>query len=292
MELQRRKNSPIKRIKKETPYLVMLLPCLILFFGFVMLPLIQGIPLSFTNWDGFSATRNQVGWQNYIKVFKDKYVINAVSNTLEFTLYEVVACNVLGLLLALLLQRESRMNNLCRTFVFTPHVISLVLSAYMIRYMLTELYQYTGILNLLGNKSYAVFGISLIAIWRDTGYCMIIYLAALQSVDPSMYEVALIEGAGAIKRFFKVTLPLIMPSITANVTLLTAWGLKLYDYPVAATKGGPGRASESVSMYIYDLIFPYYKAGYGQAVAVVWIIAIFIITQTISVALRKCEVEV
>lgn len=292
MGIHIQKSGALKRMKKESPYWVMLLPCLLLFFGFVVLPVIQGIPISFTDWDGFSPARNSVGWKNYSRVFSDKYVLNAVNNTFRFTLYEVIVCNVLGLLLALLFNGVSRTNNLCRTLVFMPHVISLVLSAYMIRYMLTELYQYTGILNLLGNKTYVVFGLSIIAIWRDTGYCMIIYLAALQSVDPTMYEVALIEGAGPVKRFFKVTLPLIMPSVTANVTLLTAWGLKLYDYSVAATKGGPGRASESVSMYVYDMIFPYYKAGYGQAIAIVWIVVIFLITQTISVVLRKQEVDV
>ncbi|WP_286174984.1 carbohydrate ABC transporter permease [Harryflintia acetispora] len=279
-------------MRREAPYLVMILPAFLFFFLFVLLPLIEGIPISFTEWDGFSDVRPFVGFQNYTKLFHDKFVYNAVGNTLEFTIYEVVLCNVLGLLIAVWLKKACAHNNLFRTLIFMPHVISLLLSSYMVRYIFNEFYNVTGVVNILAVPKTVIIGLALIAIWRDTGYCMVIYLAAIQGVDESLYEVARIEGAGRITQFFKITVPMIMPAITANVTLLTAWGLKLYDYPMAATGGGgPGRASESVNIYIYNNIFPYFKAGYGQALAIVWVIVIFIITQCIQGYLRRKEVE-
>lgn len=288
----RRRPLSFGSVKKEIPYLVMLLPVFLFVFLFVLLPLIQGFPISFMQWDGFSDNKVWVGFDNYIKIFQDKFVKQSVFNTLEFTIYEVVGCNVIGLVLAVWLKKSCRSNNVCRTLIFMPHVISLLLSAYMIRYIFNEVYNVTGIVNVLGMPSTVMAALSFIAIWRDSGYCMIIYIAALQGVDESLYEVARIEGASKIRQFFKITVPMIMPAITANITLLTAWGLKLYDYPMAATDGGgPGRASESVSIYIYQNIFPYYKAGYGQALAVVWVIFIFIITQCIQSYLRKKEVE-
>lgn len=279
-------------LRREGPYIAMALPAFAFFGLFVLIPLIRGIPISLTKWDGFSANSEFVGLANYVRLISDRFFFNSIGVTIRFTLYEVIGCNVLGLAFAVLLKRTTRLNNVGRTLVFMPHVISLLLSAYMIRYLLNEVYSLSGVVNILGDKDTAVAGISIIAIWRDTGYCMIIYVAALQGVDQSLYEVARIEGASPVKQFFQITLPMIMPSITANVTLLTAWGLKLYDYPMAATSGGgPGRATESVSIYIYNNIFPLYKAGYGQAVAIVWIFVIFLITQTLQSALRKLEVD-
>ena len=136
-----------------------------------------------------------------------------------------------------------------------------------------------------------IFGLSLIAVWRDSGYCMIVYFAALQAVPKELYECAEIEGAGWWTRFFKITLPMIVPALTANLTLILSWGLKVFDYPMIATLGGPGNASETVNLLIYRNIFVYYKAGYGQASAYVFTVFIFIITAIVSTILRRQEVE-
>ena len=191
----RRRPLSFGSVKKEIPYLVMLLPVFLFVFLFVLLPLIQGFPISFMQWDGFSDNKVWVGFDNYIKIFQDKFVKQSVFNTLEFTIYEVVGCNVIGLVLAVWLKKSCRSNNVCRTLIFMPHVISLLLSAYMIRYIFNEVYNVTGIVNVLGMPSTVMAALSFIAIWRDSGYCMIIYIAALQGVDESLYEVARIEGA-------------------------------------------------------------------------------------------------
>lgn len=281
-------NRMAKRLKGEAGYLLFLLPTLILMSLFVFYPLLRGIPYSFTNWDGFSQNMDFVGFKNYARIFRDTAMPRVLRNTLLFTLLQTVCCNALGLLLALLFKRSGRGAGLMKTLVFTPYVISLVLSSYMIQNLLYEACKALGLTNPLAVPSLIIPGLSMIAIWRDSGYCMIIYLAALMNVDESLYESATVDGANPVRKFFSITVPLIVPAFTANVTLLLSWGLKLFDYSMTAVKGD---FSESVNVYVYRLIFPGYRAGYGQAIAILWTIIIFLLTNCIAMALRKREVE-
>jgi raffinose/stachyose/melibiose transport system permease protein len=134
-------------------------------------------------------------------------------------------------------------------------------------------------------------GVAVIALWRDAGYAMIIYLAALEAIPDTLYEAAIVDGIGPVRKFFNITLPLIVPAVTINVTLYLGWGLKTYDYMVAATGGGPGSASETVAMLVYYYTFPWQRAGMGQAFAILMLLGIFIITQTVTRLLRSKEVE-
>jgi raffinose/stachyose/melibiose transport system permease protein len=284
---------PLRVLRKEAPYILFTIPALLLFALFMFVPLIIGMPIAFTKWDGFSRNITYIGIQNFINLWRDRYIAQDFFKTLQFTVLAVVFCNVFGLLLAIALKTTSRENNFLRTAIFMPFVISLVLSAFIFSYIYVDvIYKYFGLVSPLGRPRWVIAGLAIIAIWRDTGYCMIIYLAALQSVPQEMYEAALLEGANGAKQFFRVTLPMIVPAFTANITLLLSWGLKLFDYPMAATEGGPGRASESINLYIYKNVFPFYKAGYGQAISLVWIVFIFIFTNLIANFLRKREVEI
>ena len=133
--------------------------------------------------------------------------------------------------------------------------------------------------------------IAAIAIWKDSGYCMIIYIASLAMVPAEYYEAAKLEGCGKIKSFFKITLPLIVPAFTANLTLILAWGMQAFDYQMAATGGGPGHASETIGMFIYKNIFVYHNAGYGQAAGVVLTLGLTVLVGLLTGFLRKREVE-
>lgn len=275
--------------KKERFYLFFLLPTVLFMIVFLYYPLLRGIPIAFTDWDGFSKTSNFVGLDNFRRIFQDINIPRDLKNTLLFTILETFFCNVIGLAMALAVKKANIFNNLLRTLFFMPYVISLVLSSYMIQYLLYQVCQTFSWTSPLAVPSTVIPGLALIAIWRDSGYCMIIYIAAILSVDESMYESAAIEGATKFQQFRKITLPMIVPAFTANVTLLLSWGLKLFDYSMTAVKGD---ASESINVYVYRLIFPGYQAGYGQAVAVMWLIIVVIITNLVTRALRKREVEI
>ncbi|NLJ64697.1 MAG: sugar ABC transporter permease [Christensenellaceae bacterium] len=278
--------------KKSIVEFSFLFPALALFILFVLYPFIEGIPISFTNWDGLSDNVKYVGFRNYVRMFSDRHFVNATSNTLIFMVIEVVFSNLLGLFFALLIAKPSRSNNIIRTMIFTPFCLSLLLSAYVWKYIYSDFfYGVLGIPSPLGDKKWVMAGLANIAVWRDAGYCMVVYIAAIQGISKEYYEVGDIEGCNIIQRFRYITLPMIGPAITANVTLLLSWGMKVFDYPMAATSGGPGRSSETVAMLIYGNLFTYFKAGYGQAIAIVFTISIFLLSFIVSYNLRKREVE-
>ena len=278
--------------KKRIQEFTFILPAMILFLVFVVYPFIQGFPISFTKWDGLSPVKTFNGISNYLKIFKDANVWNATKNTLIFTALTMFFSNFLGLLFALMISKTSRLNSVLRTCIFVPYCLSLVLSSYIWRYVYSDvLYEFTGIPSPLGSTTWVMVGLAIISVWRDAGYCMVVYIAAIQGVSKDYYEAADIEGCSRWKKFTNITLPLIGPAITANFTLLLAWGMKVFDYPMAATGGGPGRSSETIAMLIYNNLFVYNKAGYGQVIAIVFTLAIFLCSTLLSKALRAREVE-
>lgn len=269
-----------------------LVPALILFVIFVVIPFFQGIPISFTNWDGMGPQKTFAGLDNYMRMFTDPNVINATKNTFIFTLCSVVFANLLGLFFAVLISKTTLYNSVLRTTIFMPFCLSLVLASYVWRYIFSDVfYDMFGIASPLGSTTLVMFGLAMISIWRDAGYCMVVYLAAIQGISADYYEVAKIEGCPKFKMFTKITFPMIAPAITANVTLLIAWGMKVFDYPMAATMGGPGRSSETLAMLVYNNLFTYFRAGYGQAIAIVFTLVIFIMSKSVAKLLRSKEVE-
>lgn len=248
--------------------------------------------MSFTKWDGMSPNKTFVGLSNYLRIFKDVNVINATKNTLVFTAITIVCSNFFGLLFALMISKVSKLNNILRTCIFVPYCLSLVLSSYIWRYVYSDVfYDIFGIPSPLGSTTWVMAGLAVISVWRDAGYCMVVYIAAIQGVSSDYYEAAELEGATPWQKFRDITFPMIAPAVTTNFTLLLAWGMKVFDYPMAATAGGPGRASETVAMLIYNNLFTYFRAGYGQAIAVVFTLAIFVVSTLVSRSLRAREVE-
>ncbi len=280
------------RIRKEFGNFVFVLPALLLFMFVVAIPFINGIKYSFTNWDGFSPKLVYIGLKNYQRILSDPSIVKPILNSLEYTAITIIANNAIGLFIAILLKNDSRINRFCRTMLFMPFIISLVLAGFIWTYIYSDVfYAMFGIKSLLGNPDTVIGGISIMSIWRDTGYVMLIYLAGLQAIPEDFYTAAKIDGAGLFSQFRYITLPMISPAITINVTLFLGWGLKVFDYVMAATGGGPGRASETMALYVYNYTFPYNRAGYGQAAAILMMLGIFVVTAVITSILRKKEVE-
>ncbi len=285
------KNS--RNIKKIGFHILFLAPCGFIFFIFVILPFLEGIPYSFRRWDGFSQTYDFIGLENYFNIFTDGSIAGPMINTLKFAFIEVIFSNLIGLLLALGINRNTRMNRILRTIYFMPYVISIVLASYIWSYIFSDVcYTMLGIKNLLASPKTVILGLGIISVWKDAGYCMIVFLAAIKTVPEEFYEVARVEGSSRIHTFFKVTLPLIVPAFTANATLVLSWGLKVFEYPMVTTGGGPGAASESLAMFIYKNIFVYYKAGYGQAAAIVFTIFLAACSFLVANFFRSREVEI
>ena len=271
--------------------LLFLLPAFALFDYVVLVPFIQGIPYSFTNWRSIiSDKRGFSGLHNYILMLKNTYFQQAFVHTLTFTLIYDIGANVLGLAFALLLFRNSKFANACRTMMFLPFTTALTSAAIVWSYVYTDVYSVLfGVASPLGQSSQVVPGMAVIAIWRDMGYCMLIYIAGLKAIPGDYYEAAILDGANTIQRFTRVTLPLLIPSFTSNVTLLLAWGLRCFDYPMAVARNM--EAAQTSAMFIYDYIFGYSKAGLGQASAVMLTIVLVLLTRVVTYFFRKSEVE-
>ena len=268
------------------------LPSLIIFLFIVVFPFFRGFAISFTDWDGVARTMERVGFANYGRIFTTDSILIPFRNSLVFTAVTLVLDNFLGLGLALLLTASTRRAALLRVVFFLPFIISLVVSSYMWTYLYSSvLYPVFGLKNPLGDPATSNLGVALISVWRNTGYCMLIYIAGLKSIPGSLYEAAEVEGAGPVKRFFRVTVPLLMPSFSVNLTLILAWGLKEFDTVMVATGGGPGRSSMSLAYYVYKTTFVWSKAGYGQAIAMVMMAFIVIVSVAVARALRAREVD-
>ncbi len=262
--------------KKLAPY-IFITPFLIMFLIFWIWPIIQSFRISLTDWDGFTPSKF-IGFENYLKLFKDNNFITALKNTVlaasVYLVFVVVLSLFLGILLGLM---DLRFRNFFRTSYFLPVTMSLVVVATIFQLI----YSRTGgllnnnilkLLNLppvdwLGNSKLALWSIVGLRVWRNTGYYSIFIIAGLQNIPQNLYEAAMVDGAtrwGCIK---KITLPLLRPMILYVIVVSSIWAFQLFDEPWVLTKGGPANATLTMAMILYKNSFKYYKLGYGAAIS-------------------------
>jgi raffinose/stachyose/melibiose transport system permease protein len=192
-------------------------------------------------------------------------------------------------------------SNLYRAIFFTPQVISLLANGYIWSYILTKdgplnkFLEFIGLGMLeqswFGNFRLALGSLVGMSIWIGAGYCMVIFLANLQSIPKEIYEAADIDGAKGWKKFYYVTLPLLVPSITINLVLGMIYGLKAFDVVMSTTGGGPGYATETISTLMYVTAFVNQSFGEATAMGIVMFAAILTVSLVQIVLLRRKEVD-
>lgn len=277
--------------KKELMDFSFLAPSLILFLFIILIPLVRGVQYTFTNWDGLMPKLNYVGLKNYITVIHDKDLIQPICNTILFTLVTVVATNVIGLAVAMAVNKEFKGVNIIKSIIFIPLVVSLVLVSQMWMYVYSDFFSMLGWKSPLIDKKTSMLGLCIMSIWRESGLAMMIYLAGLKNIPTEINEAAIIDGAGFWQRFRNVTVPFLAPAFTYCIPLWLAAGLRMYDYSFVATSGGPQHSTETMAYYIYSYLFPYNKVGYGQTVAVLYLVVCIILSNFVTRTLRKREFE-
>lgn len=282
-----------RKYRDEWVKFTFLIPALLFFTLVVIIPFIRGFNIAFTNWDGLAPSYKYVGLRNLILLFQDNEVVGPLKNTLFFAFVTTFFVNAFGLILAVALDVKFKGVNFLKAIIFMPMVISLVLAAVIWRYVYSDIFPviFHTSNGLLGSPDSVMWGIAIICIWKETGLAMVVYFAGLQTIPKDMYESARIDGANQVQQFFKITVPMLMPAFTYCIPLWLGTGLRQFDYSVVATKGGPGRASETMAMYVYNYEFPYFKAGYGQMAALVLFALILVITLIVTRYLRGKEVE-
>lgn len=278
--------------RKTTKY-VLALPAFVFFSFAILVPFLMGINIAFTDWNGVAKTYDYIGFRNFKNIFSDPRIWQPFTNTLEFAAIGTVLGNFVSLTLALMINTKYRkLNAVSRTVFFIPQCFSAVLTAFLWKFLYREFFpRIFGGKNILGNPQWVIFAIVIIEVWNTAGVNMLIYLAGLKSIPTELYEAAKVDGANSWSRFWRITIPLLMPAFSVCITLsLTSW-LKEFSTALSATGGGPGGASRTVSIYIYENLYRYYKAGYGQSVSMLFSLLLIVIGIAVSSFFRKHEVE-
>ena len=262
--------------RKTDPWLF-LIPTLLGLIVFRLGPIIGSFFLSFTDWDIIKKPRF-LGLGNYKELFTNPSFIQVLFNTLSFALIYVVGVTVIGLFLAILLNRRFKGIGFFRSAFYTPVVTSAVAVGIIWSWILSPNY---GVLNLillkfgitppywLGDKNLALFTVASVQVWKMAGYYMIIFLAGLQNIPKSLKEAAVIDGAGPARSFFSITLPLLSPTTFFVVSVAIIDSFKNFELIYAMTKGGPQNATNTLVYDVYLNAFVYYRMGYASTVAYV-----------------------
>ena len=278
-----------KALKKHAPIFV--LPTFLAFVIGFIIPFAQGFYLSFCK---FTTVGNAtfVGISNYTAAIKDTSFTSSFKFTVLFAIVSILLINVLAFGLALLLTQKLKGTNIFRTIFFMPNLIGGIVLGYIWQILINCLLTIIGQPLLALNSSAGYWGLIILMCWQQIGYMMIIYIAGLQNVPDDLIEAAEIDGANKIQTLFKVTIPMMMPSITICMFLSITNGFKLFDQNLSLTAGEPSKMSEMMALNIFNTF--YGRTGWegvGQAKAVIFFVIVVVIGMIQLRATRSKEVQ-
>src|SRR5215210_802436 len=295
-----RLSASVPALRRQQAYYgaLFVVPGLLIYTAFMVFPFLATIYLSFTNWDGVSPERDWIGLANYARIFGDATALKAFANNVVWVVLGTIAPVVLGLFEALLVWTGGQRGSLLfRTLFFLPFVLPLVVVGIVWQWIYHPLF---GILNSaldgvgldgvsrgwLADPHTALYAVLIAAIWGATGFCFLILHAALQNVDMSTVEAAMIDGANWFQRAWNVIIPQIAPQLTMVTAVTLIGGFAVFDVVFVMTGGGPGNASEMLATYTYKTAFQQNQAGYGSALAML-ITILSLVSAVVFVRLRE-----
>ncbi len=288
----------MKKIRRNMNFLY--IPALAVMICFIIYPLLRGVFISLFQWNGYSQSMKFVGLKNYLSLFSDKKFVNSFLNTLLYGFGSALLQNIFGLGLALLVDCKFKTNNLLRTIVYLPVMVSSLVMGYIMYFflqynhgVLNEVLAWFNIepINWLKDANRGKIFITLINSWQYVGMAMIVYLAGLQNI-PTMYmEAAALDGGNWWNVFWHVTLPLLIPAMTTAVVTNVIGGLKLNDVVISLTNGGPANKTHSLSTFISYNYFEMEKAGYASAIGIFMFVFIYIVSTLLTNFFKRREVQ-
>jgi len=287
--------------RKYFSLLAFVAPAFILYALFLLIPTINGLYYSVTNWNGLNPSYRFVGLENFIELFTDDpYFLDSIWFTLKYVICMVIFQNVIALLVAVLIESRRKSKGLFRTLFFMPNMLSLIISAFMWTFIFTQVFPQLAektVLTFLGqawvgDPKYSFLAILIVSLWNGVGYMMIIYLAGLQGVPQHLKEAAVIDGANIYQQFWHVTLPMITHAITICLFLTLNGAFKVYEVVFGLTGGGPGRSTQVITMNIYEEAFSNnYRYGYASAKSVILFLIVLIFTIIQLRLTKRKEIE-
>lgn len=264
--------------QKQAVGWILMLPLLAVNGLVILFPALSNIYYSFTSWTGLGRAK-WIGLANYTRMFTDQQFLSAFAHNLIWTIVFLTVPMAMALLGAFLLSRIKRFRLLFRILYFIPYIVATVVSAQIWQFLYSPAHGITaqlgdlgipgiGNVNLLGNPSTALGSVAVVNIWAWWGYLLVIFFAAMQAVNPSLYEAAQLDGAGAWRQFTTVTLPTIRPTLMFMGLMSIIWSFLIFDYVFILTRGGPAGATEVLGTLLYKQAFDNQDAGYGAAIGV------------------------
>jgi raffinose/stachyose/melibiose transport system permease protein len=280
---------------------VIVVPGLLLAVAMHIAAPIAGGWYAFTNWNGIGAAK-WVGLGNFREIVHTHDVRESLVHTLELAGVFVVVVNVVGIGLALGLNRIVKSRHLLRAIFFLPFVMSPLATAYIWHYIFDyngPLNQLLGLLGLdswkhlwLADPHWALWVILVVMVWQYGGLAMVLYLAGLQSIPDELYEAAAVDGAPAWLTFRRLTFPLLAPAFTISATLTLIFGLRAFDQVLALTGGGPGNATQTLATEFFTQTFFNGRFGFGAAIALILTLLIMVMAILQVTILRRREARI
>ncbi|WP_225853484.1 carbohydrate ABC transporter permease [Micromonospora sp. AMSO31t] len=274
---------------------------MLIYACFVLAPILVSLGYSLTNYNPFNPPTRYVGLDNYQLLLRDDQFLTALRVTSILTVIVVIVPNVLGLAVALLLDRHGWLYNALRSVFFTP----VILSSVVVSVIWSRLLDSEGPLNealralgvdqppgWLSDPAVALYSVASIISWQMLGFCVVVYLAGLQGVPVELQEAAAIDGAGPVRRFRAVTWPMLAPALTVNTVVLLISAFKAYDYIKVITNGGPGSGTTAtIAFNVLQTGFDANHGGYASAMAILMLLIVAVVTAIALRFLQRREVD-
>lgn len=286
--------------KEALENLAFTIPAVILVVMMMYIPFVMSGYYSLTEWNGIAKNPVFIGMDNFKEIFSGgSDFMPALWFTIKYTFLFVIFSNVLALAFATALTKKFKLANVYRGMFFIPYIMSMTIVGFIWKFIFTSgfktLYEVTGweVWNYswLGSTSLVFFSIVLVGVWQSLGFYIVLYIAGLQAIPQDVLEAAYVDGATKTQTFFRVKLPLLGPSMTTCVFMSLTNGLKVFDIILALTKGGPGKASYSATLQIYNEAFTNNNYGLGSAQAILYFLFVLIVTQFVLKIMSKREVD-
>jgi raffinose/stachyose/melibiose transport system permease protein len=272
------------RASPQSQGLILLAPALIVYCLFAVYPMLNVVTLSFMKWNGLTAAGRFVGFDNYVQVFtQDPVFWGAVRNTVLWTLMSVIFPPAIGFALALALNQNIPVRGPLRALFYMPVIIAPIAVATMWRWMYDPFFGlFNAVLTLvglqgliqdwLGDRNVALYSMFLAYIWQTVGFSLVLFLAGLQGVSPTLIEASRVDGASRFQAFRYVTLPALGPSITIVLILSIINSLKAFDIVYGMTQGGPAQSTQMLALWAFTQAMQLGDFGRGAAISVVLLV--------------------
>lgn len=289
-----------KQKKENLENLAFTIPAVIFVVMMMYIPFVMSGYYSLTEWNGIAKQPVFIGLDNFKMIFSGQSeFLPALWFTVKYTVLFVIISNIIAIALAVVLTKKFKFANLFRGLFFIPYIMSMTIVGFIWKFIFTSgfkaFYQATGwkIWNMswLGDSKLVFFSIVLVGVWQSLGFYIVLYIAGLQAVPKDVIEAAYVDGASKSQTFFKVTLPLLGPSMTTCIFMSLTNGLKVFDIILALTKGGPGKASYSATLQIYNEAFTNNNYGLGSAQAILYFLFVLVVTQLVLKGMNRKEVD-